>query len=91
MSISLVVGGIGIMNVLITGVGSVIGLFLGVAAAFSITAIMRRMASAPIQAWLSISTVVVAIGASAIIGLTFGLYPALRAARLSPIDAIRHE
>ncbi|HEY5061280.1 MAG TPA: ABC transporter permease [Gemmatimonadaceae bacterium] len=125
MSISLVVGGIGIMNVLlssviertreigirkasgaaqrhilwqflcesvaITGVGSVIGLILGVAAAFSITAIMRRLASAPIQAWLSISTVVVAIGASVIIGLTFGLYPALRAARLSPIDAIRHE
>lgn len=125
MSISLIVGGIGIMNVLlssviertreigirkaagaaqrhilwqflsesvaITGVGSMIGLTLGVAAAFSITAIMRHVANAPVQAWLSPSTVLVAIGASVLVGLTFGLYPALRAARLSPIDAIHHE
>jgi putative ABC transport system permease protein len=125
MSISLIVGGIGIMNVLlssviertreigirkaagaaqrhilwqflcesvaITGVGSVIGLVLGVAAAFTITAIMRHMANAPVRAWLSASTVVTAIGASVAIGLIFGLYPALRAARLSPIEAIHHE
>ena len=125
MSISLIVGGIGIMNVLlssviertreigirkavgaaqrhilwqflcesvaITGVGSVIGLVLGVAAAFIITAIMRQVANAPVRAWLSASTVVTAIGASVAIGLLFGLYPALRAARLSPIDAIHHE
>ena len=125
MSISLIVGGIGIMNVLlssviertreigirkatgaaqrdilwqflgesvaITGVGSMIGLLLGIAAAFSITAIMRKLANAPIQAWLSLSTVLVAIGASVVVGLAFGLYPAMRAAKLSPIDAIHHE
>ena len=68
-----------------------IGLLLGVAAAFTITAIMRKLANAPIQAWLSLSTVLVAIGASVAVGLAFGLYPAMRAARLSPIDAIHHE
>jgi putative ABC transport system permease protein len=77
--------------VAITGVGSLIGLVIGVAAAFAITAIMRRMANSPIQAWLSPSTVLVAIGASVVVGVVFGLYPALRAARLSPIDAIHHE
>ena len=61
------------------------------AAAFAITAIMRHVANAPVRAWLSASTVVTAIGASVAIGLIFGLYPALRAARLSPIDAIHHE
>jgi putative ABC transport system permease protein len=125
MSISLIVGGIGIMNVLlssviertreigirkatgaaqrdilwqflsesvaITGVGSLIGLVLGVTAAFAITAIMRSVANAPIQAWLSASTVLVAIGASVIVGVAFGLYPAMRAAKLSPIEAIHHE
>jgi putative ABC transport system permease protein len=75
----------------ITGIGSMIGLLLGVTAAFTISAIMRNIANAPIQAWLSASTVVVAIGASVIVGLAFGLYPAMRAAKLSPIDAIHHE
>ena len=124
--ISLLVGGIGIMNVLlasviertreigirkaagaqhrhillqflsesvtISGIGSMIGVALGVAAAFAVTAVMRRVAAgAPIYAGFSVGTFLVAIFASVFVGLTFGLYPALRAARLSPIDAIHHE
>jgi putative ABC transport system permease protein len=36
-------------------------------------------------------TILIAIASAASIGLVFGTFPALRAARLSPIDAIRHE
>jgi putative ABC transport system permease protein len=124
--ISLLVGGIGIMNVLlssvtertreigirkaagarrrdirrqflaesiaISGMGSAIGLVLGVAGAFGITAMIRHFSRAAfLHASLSWSTLGVAAGAALFVGLTFGTYPARRAARLSPIDAIRHE
>jgi putative ABC transport system permease protein len=124
--ISLLVGGIGIMNVLlasvtertreigirkaagarrrdillqflaesvaITGLGAVLGVTLGLALSFVATGIIRSLADAPfIRSSASWSTVVAAALSSVIIGLAFGTYPARRAARLSPIEAIRHE
>ncbi|MBC7897763.1 MAG: FtsX-like permease family protein, partial [Cytophagaceae bacterium] len=124
--ISLLVGGIGIMNVLlasvsertreigirratgatrrdillqflaesvaISGFGSVLGIALGLGGAFGITAVIRRYATAGfIQASFSWGSVAAAAGASLLIGLLFGTYPARRASQLSPIDAIRHE
>ncbi|MGH7670552.1 MAG: ABC transporter permease, partial [Gemmatimonadaceae bacterium] len=123
--ISLLVGGIGIMNVLlasvaertreigirratgarrreimmqflaesvaISGAGAVLGAGLGVAAAYTVTAIMRMRTRATVYAGLSWSTLIVAALAALAVGIGFGLYPAIKAARLSPIDAIRHE
>ena len=118
--ISLLVGGIGIMNIMLvsvhertreigirkavgarrrdilsqflieavtlTGTGGVLGILLG----WGITEIVRRI-SEDILVLITLPTVIVAVGVSVTIGIVFGLYPAMRAARLHPIEALRYE
>jgi putative ABC transport system permease protein len=124
-AISLIVGGIGIMNVLlasvaertkeigvrkaagarrrdiivqflaesivITLVGAGIGAVLGISGAYLVTFIMRSYTLAQVYAAVTWQTLAVAMGAAILIGLVFGMYPALKAARLSPVDAMRYE
>ena len=78
-------------SVAITGAGAAVGVVLGLTGAFAITAGIRRLTEATLYAGFSWSTVVVAAGTAMFVGLAFGTYPARRAARLSPIDAMRHE
>jgi len=78
-------------SVAIAGAGSVIGLVLGASGAFAATAVIRARTQAAMYAGLSLTSVAVAGLAALTVGLAFGCYPALRAAGLSPIDAIRHE
>ena len=52
---------------------------------------MRARTEALIYADATLASVLVAALSAVLIGVVFGLYPAMRAARLSPIDAIRHE
>ena len=78
-------------SVVITGAGSLVGLIVGIAGAFSLAALIGSMSDAPLRAAFTLGPIVVSAASAIIIGLTFGIYPALRAARLSPIDAIRHE
>lgn len=117
--ISLVVGGIGIMNMMLTTVtertreiglrkaigakrrdislqflteaivltfiGGIIGVFLG----WLVSAILGW--TGLLQADVSVSSVLLAFGVSALIGIVFGYYPAKRASHMNPIEALRYE
>jgi putative ABC transport system permease protein len=123
--ISVLVGGIGVMNVLlvtvterrreigirkavgarrsdillqflaeamtVSGAGSLAGLLLGLGGIFAIAPIIRARVQVPFRPAVTWGTMGVVCVIAIVVGLVFGTYPALRAARLNPIDAIRHE
>ena len=117
--ISLVVGGIGIMNMMLTAVTErtrEIGLrmalgakrrevaaqflaesialtFIGGAVGIGLGWVIARLVSrlGSIATRVSPESVALAFGVAAAIGIVFGYYPARRAAKLNPIEALRHE
>jgi putative ABC transport system permease protein len=68
---------------------SILGGFLGVTAAVAITQLVRAVTPMPIST--PITAILIALLLSSSVGLFFGIYPAMRAARLDPIEALRAE
>jgi putative ABC transport system permease protein len=78
-------------SIAIAGTGSLLGLALGLGAAFAFTAVMRARTEALIYAAVTPQTIAASLAAAMVTGVLFGLYPAFRASRLPPVDAIRAE
>jgi len=65
--------------------GGAVGMLVGGVLALGVSSFT------PIPAHVPLWSVVAALGASALTGVGFGLYPASRAARLDPVEALRYE
>ena len=72
-------------SVTLSTFGGVVGTFLG----FILAQIISKLT--PLPAAVQIWSVLIGIGITAVVGLFFGMYPAMRAARLDPIEALRRE
>ena len=77
-----------IESMALTGIGGILGILLG----WSITLVVSLIPQASgLVLVITTGTVIIAVGVSVAIGVVFGLYPAMRAARLHPIQALRYE
>ena len=69
----------------LSGIGGLIGLGVGFGVAYVVDAV------SPLPAKVSLFSIIAGIGFSALVGISFGIYPAWRASRLDPIEALRYE
>ena len=122
VGISLLVGGVGIMNIMLVSVSErtheiglrkavgakassimtqflieavvlcCVGGLFGVAAGQGLTMIIARIPKVSLdQAYIPYWAILMSFGFSAAVGVFFGMFPAVKAARLDPIEALRHE
>jgi putative ABC transport system permease protein len=72
--------------------GGAIGIFAGMGFGLGIAALIQKFApGSPFTSVVSLGSILGATGAAMVVGLFFGIYPAWRAARLDPVEALRYE
>ena len=71
--------------VMLTAGGGALGILLGAGVSAAVHA------TGALPTYVSASSVVLGLGFSALVGVFFGLYPAVRASRLDPVDSLRYE
>lgn len=125
VGISVIVGGVGVMNVLLISVtertaeigirkavganrrdiimlflsesvtisafGSLLGLIFGTLFTMAAIPIVKSITKIPFQAAYTMDTFIIISAIAVLVGVVFGTYPAIRASRLDPVEAIRHE
>jgi len=69
----------------LTLVGGVVGMVVG----WGIAILMHSFT--PVPAYVPLGSIILALTAAAVTGLLFGIYPASKAARLDPVEALRYE
>lgn len=74
---------------ILTVIGGLLGIVLGIAAGTAICAVISGSMGMTIQPGISASTILMATLFSCAVGVFFGIYPARKAAKLSPIEALR--
>lgn len=78
-------------SVVISVTGSLLGLLLGLAVVAVALPIVKQITAAPFEVAFSWGSLRVVALVALAVGVAFGTYPAWRASRLSPVDAMRHE
>lgn len=78
-------------SIILTAVGGVLGIFFGGLLSFAASVILAKSFGTAVSFVMPVNAVFLGLGVSAFVGIVFGIYPARRAAKKHPIEALRYE